>query len=1386
MSNENRCAQCGAELAADAPQGLCPGCLLKRGLESITGATGATAGRAADTDYVSPTPAELASFFPDLEILELVGRGGMGVVYKARQKRLDRLVALKILSPGLGKGDSPHLCEAPGGPFRQMGAVPFSESFAARFEREARAMAMLSHPHIVAVYDFGQTSMRREGEPMSPLPPGEGQGEGSESLAPHLSSPASRPLYYFLMEFIDGVNLRRLLDTGKLAPQEALAIVPQICEALQYAHDHGVVHRDIKPENILLDKNGQVKIADFGLAKLMGRRVASGQWSVDSGQQMSPLPPGEGQGEGESSNLQSPIPNPSQLTAAGQVMGTPQYMAPEQFEHPKDVDHRADIYSLGVVFYQMLTGELPIGRFAPPSRKVQIDVRLDEVVLRALEKEPERRYQQASQLKTVVETIATTPPPQSGPASDAKASASSPAGVTGLGSRFSGNRIFGPHGLITVGRRGNQVVINWPGVALFFLLIFAFMEVVSSALTTPSSLTKVTAFLFIVAVMSTAMLIRRGFATPLDKLVSLDEPPRSGATVGVSSSASGTGGQTARGIREQVPEDNATIEQARLQVQGPAIGLLVTGIFNWVLSVPLLLHILYMASSYSPPSIGGVQLNTWAFATPPLMIVPILAILIVSSLVIFAALKMKRLQAYGLAIAASILAIIVSPSNLIGLPIGIWALVVLSQRDVRAAFACQNRPAVTSLQRTLGIVALLLCLATPAFMILVCRFAPPGSLSGAFLLLFPALEAIALILGILGRKSFAGKFTVVVTCISFLVLGPVVLTAWLARTNEDFGGWPSVVQILPGVSTKPAGPILLYEVDSPSTPSNEETLKALGTAWSAARRRVGEGPEKLADVMPPPDGRRLRVALYGRNEADRERVERLLTSPGILEFRILADTRRDKALVDNALKEPEKRDVLDASGKKLAWWVPVPAVRGQGLLHGGIPGIAHRTRQTDKGEIGEVLVMADPYNLTGGYLSHSEVATDNNGQPCLRLTFAQIGGQLLAKLTGEHLPDEATGSYYKLGVILDGEMLFASGIMSVLSDRCELIGSFKQQELSDLARILNAGPLPYRLRLVQVVPSGTALSPIAERHPELAERASDSASVPPPHDAQDHNTPLPGTGGASGTPAEIFGPVIERTVEGAVSGKSAIDFETGKLYVGPQVINEFKELDDWMKTTGVDALGMIGPAVRGLGGFDMIALAVENDRWDISVAELKATLAMGKPGTPQMIGKGALPATYLFKTREGSIGVLQIVGFSEKPSAVRIRYKLVRKPVPAAAVAMFDAGKAQRDQFRQSLAKALEAGRHGDTQAIQRVRSEMVAKRTEFEAMLKGTVAEIPMIEQHERLEAYDRALGEKDEKEMERLRREMESANAAFDDLIHRTAETTLAPAPAEGKPAE
>jgi serine/threonine protein kinase len=243
------CQQCQRPLPQDAPQGLCPECLARVALGSEPAVPGTR---------VPPTPTALAAQFPQLEILELLGMGGMGMVYKARQPRLDRFVALKIL------------------PITSMPDPSFGE----RFEREAKALAKLNHPGIVAVYDFGQTN----------------------------------EYYFFIMEFVDGMNLRQLIQAKTLQPRQALELVTQICTALQFAHDEKIVHRDIKPENILITKRGNVKIADFGLAKLIGSQPDTA------------------------------------LTASQMVMGTANYMAPEQRENSRDVDHRADIYSLGVVF----------------------------------------------------------------------------------------------------------------------------------------------------------------------------------------------------------------------------------------------------------------------------------------------------------------------------------------------------------------------------------------------------------------------------------------------------------------------------------------------------------------------------------------------------------------------------------------------------------------------------------------------------------------------------------------------------------------------------------------------------------------------------------------------------------------------------------------------------------------------------------------------------------------------------------------------------------------------------------------------------------------------------------------------------------------------------
>jgi tRNA A-37 threonylcarbamoyl transferase component Bud32 len=332
IASSKNCPQCGAPLQESAPGGLCPRCVMALNFNTETVFTDEPAARPAP-----PTPAELAPHFPQLEILECLGRGGMGVVYKARQPQLDRMVALKILAPE-------RVTDA---------------RFADRFQREARALAKLNHPNIVTIHDFGQTG----------------------------------GYFYLLMELVDGVNLRELLRGQRMAPREALAVVPAICEALQYAHDRGIIHRDIKPENILLDKEGRVKIADFGIARILCAPAADETATPATAE----AAPG--------------------LTAES-VLGTPKYMAPEQKENSGEADHRADIYSLGVVFYEMLTGELPGKNLEPPSRKVHIDVRLDEVVLRALEKKPELRYQQASALRTQVETIAGTSQNESSPTTE--------------------------------------------------------------------------------------------------------------------------------------------------------------------------------------------------------------------------------------------------------------------------------------------------------------------------------------------------------------------------------------------------------------------------------------------------------------------------------------------------------------------------------------------------------------------------------------------------------------------------------------------------------------------------------------------------------------------------------------------------------------------------------------------------------------------------------------------------------------------------------------------------------------------------------------------------------------------------------------------------------
>ena len=267
-----------------------------------------------EVTWQPPTLEELGQLLPLFRIDELLGLGGMGAVYKAYQANLARFVAIKLLSADYST----------------------DEAFVATFKNEARILAQLHHPRIIAIHDLGETS------------------EG------HL---------YFIMEYIEGRNLRTVLSEGPLPQDRALELTSQICDALHAAHGKGIVHRDIKPENILIDDEGNVKLVDFGLAA-----------------------PAREAGAGPS---------------GGVIMGTPDYSAPEVLED--EADHRADLFALGVMLYEMLTGGVPSGEYLPASSCVKCDVRIDRIIARAVQPDRETRYQCANDFKTMVDHIRATP-----------------------------------------------------------------------------------------------------------------------------------------------------------------------------------------------------------------------------------------------------------------------------------------------------------------------------------------------------------------------------------------------------------------------------------------------------------------------------------------------------------------------------------------------------------------------------------------------------------------------------------------------------------------------------------------------------------------------------------------------------------------------------------------------------------------------------------------------------------------------------------------------------------------------------------------------------------------------------------------------------------------
>ena len=291
------CNGCGEPLTAPGDGGHCDSCLLMQANVGIW------------DPCAPPSMEEIASRLPRFKFEKELGRGGLGTVFGAIDRQLGRIVAIKAM---FENPDNPEYSE--------------------RFEREASAMAKLSHPHIVSIYESGKVD----------------------------------DLHYLVMERMEGGTLADELRSKKKLPlRRAMSVLGQICDALDYVHTLGVIHRDVKPGNILLDRKGNVKLSDFGLVKGMLYE----EFAEEA------------------------------LTRTGLAVGTPQYMAPEQLEWPAQANHRADIYSVGAVLYEMMTGEIPQGRYKPVSTFPGVPRFLNAIVDRALNKAPEKRFERAGAMK---------------------------------------------------------------------------------------------------------------------------------------------------------------------------------------------------------------------------------------------------------------------------------------------------------------------------------------------------------------------------------------------------------------------------------------------------------------------------------------------------------------------------------------------------------------------------------------------------------------------------------------------------------------------------------------------------------------------------------------------------------------------------------------------------------------------------------------------------------------------------------------------------------------------------------------------------------------------------------------------------------------------------
>jgi preprotein translocase subunit SecD len=305
---------------------------------------------------------------------------------------------------------------------------------------------------------------------------------------------------------------------------------------------------------------------------------------------------------------------------------------------------------------------------------------------------------------------------------------------------------------------------------------------------------------------------------------------------------------------------------------------------------------------------------------------------------------------------------------------------------------------------------------------------------------------------------FEGGANMSKTWLILLVAGVVVVALFMLIAVAAFVFFPQIQQSM----MQPKGPVLVYEVDPDnSTPGQTVDMDKLA---QAVDRRLNSRWIRLARVREL-GNQRIEVAIREKGKAQQRRVEELLAHCGVLEFRILANTRDNKDLITQALADPSKTRIRNKDGTLAAWWASVKIGEERGLA--GSSDIALRQRTRAGRQTTEVLVLNDDYNITGAYLKQVNLGADERGRLCIDFAFNNAGGQLFGELTGSHLPDRLTGFSYKLAIILDGDVYSAPSIQSKIRDRAQITGSFTSDEVDEIASLLNAGTLPAKIRPVK-------------------------------------------------------------------------------------------------------------------------------------------------------------------------------------------------------------------------------------------------------------------------------------------------------------------------------